>query len=166
MSVATRVINLHNQLETKIDDDIRNGRLNDYFEACIFLFCIVSFTELAIILPLSIFIGLGTSFALVSITIAPILEEYLKRIAVNKGFPFLFAFVFSVIEFVGYGMLFIWMIDIFLFVKLRLFATLMHFSTVTAMFLFKSSRTKKVTNAGYILAVIIHFAYNLGMALM
>jgi len=113
---------------------------------------------------LSFFFGEFAAFIVFSIAIAPMIEEFGKRLAIHGKYPWLYTGIFSGLEMLGYVIGFMKMGgNILPYIILRLIAVLMHFSTtyVQKYFMDKKEQDINYTDMGYFLAILIHSSWNL-----
>lgn len=111
-------------------------------------------------------VGLYSTFEIRFIqllVIAPINEEIFKQYAIRKGYPYIFIFVFSMIEFLLYVYIF-WqpedMVMNYIFMVKRSFVVYFHFTTIYIQKYFYD-KNKKFAMVGLAIAIILHSVYNI-----
>lgn len=93
--------------------------------------------------------------------VAPLTEEYAKRLAIKENYPWLYTTVFSLLEFARYFMIFTsGGLSIPVVAGARIAVVGMHFFTTWIQKKFHDTKNKNVSKFGYIVAVLIHAAWN------
>lgn len=116
----------------------------------------------AILIP---FFGPLVATSILAITLAPVLEELGKNIAVTSGYPWIYTGIFAGIEGIMYVvMMVLGGIPVHMALIFRVIALTMHF--LTTFIQVKSYENKKYSGEeisarkGYIAGVLIHLSYN------
>lgn len=108
---------------------------------------------------------------LLALVIAPIVEEFAKRNAVLKNYPFIYTSIFAGLEFINYIMMWFngalpnW--DLPFFIIMRVITFIMHLTTTVVQKYFYDKEKQQgvsdenISKTGYYAGVAIHSFYNL-----
>ena len=147
---------------TKNVDEYLKGNESILFRktmASVYLAFIASIIQLVTRYSLLILFGVKISWIFILLIFAPITEEYCKKIAIQKQFPWVFVTFFSLYEAISYFLYYLWFVPILSLLLIRTLAIILHFATISYMY-FKSDKNYIVPNAALAIAVIIHSIYN------
>ena len=154
---------IDNYISKKVDEELEgdDSFIMRKIRSSIFLILVLSIPQLVVyyLIFLMSFFNDKLAMAFLVTFISPITEEYCKKIAIQKQFPWVFVTFFSLYEAILYFLNNLWFVPILSLLLIRTLAIILHFATISYMY-FKSDKNYIVPNAALAIAVIIHSIYN------